>query len=254
MKISPRLRALWSAARIGSRQQRRPAPAIASAYDGWVPFLCVLGAIALLATSAITWVTAPNWGLHNTIAAPRTVGTVPFDKASPVDAKAPDVSVSPYSIDVPAIKAQAPILEIGTTADRELEPPQDPTEVGWWKYGAKPGAAIGTAIITGHINYNGVAGALGEIGRLNPGDKIIVHGMRGGKQATLTFTVTGVQTYSKKKLPWAQIFDQQVAGRLALVTCGGPFDASTGNYLDNIITYGVLDNSSGGGPITPAHS
>lgn len=236
---------------------RRPRPAVASAYAGWVPFLCVLAAITLLATSAITWVTAPNWGLHNVIAAPRTVGTVPLvplANASPVDAHTPDVSVSPYSIEVPAIKAQAPILEIGTSANRELEPPQDPTEVGWWKYGAKPGAATGTAIITGHINYAGVAGALGEIGRLNPGDKIIVNGMRNGKRATLTFTVTGVQTYSKKKLPWAQIFDQQVRGRLALVTCGGQFDANTGNYLDNIIAYAVLDDGSSAGPITPAHN
>jgi hypothetical protein len=97
-----------------------------------------------------------------------------------------------------------------------------------------------------------VAGALGEIGRLNPGDKIIVDGTRNGKHATLTFTVTGVQTYSKKKLPWTEIFDQQVSGRLTLITCGGPFDASTGNYLDNIIAYGVLDDGSTGGPITPA--
>jgi len=256
MNTPPRLRGLLPASRGGGRRRaggaNRPMPAFASAYVGWVPFLCVLAAIALLATSAITWVTAPNWGLHNVIAAPRTVGTVPLTKASPVDAHAPDISISPYSIEVPAIKAQAPILEIGTTADRELEPPQDPTEVGWWKYGAKPGATVGTAIITGHINYAGVAGALGEIGRLNPGDKIIVHGMRHGKRATLTFTVTGVQTYSKQKLPWAQIFDQHVAGRLALITCGGPFDQSTGNYLDNIVAYAVLGDATAGA-ITPAH-
>jgi hypothetical protein len=30
-----------------------------------------------------------------------------------------------------------------------------------------------------------------------------------------------------------------VAGRLVLVTCGGPFDASTGNYLDNIVAFAV---------------
>ena len=218
---------------------RRPRPPVASAYVGWVPFLCVLAAIALLATSAITWVTAPNWGLHNVIAAPRTVGKVPFAKASPVDVHTPDVSIAPYSIEVPAIKAQAPILEIGTTSDRELEPPEDPTKVGWWKYGAKPGADKGTAIIAGHINYSGVQGALGQIGRLNPGDKVIIHGMRAGKKTALTFLVTGVHTYTKVALPYKEIFNQQSVGRLALVTCGGPFDASTGNYLDNIVAYAV---------------
>ena len=144
-------------------------PAVVSAYSGWVPFLCVIAAIALLATSAITWVTAPNWGLHNVIAAPRDVG-VTAPTSTPAGAKVQDVSLSPFSIEIPAIKAEAPILDIGTSADKELEPPQDPTKVGWWKYGAKPGAATGTAVITGHINYAGVAGALGEIGRLNPGE------------------------------------------------------------------------------------
>ena len=215
-------------------------PAVVSAYSGWVPFLCVIAAIALLATSAITWVTAPNWGLHNVIAAPRTIGDVPSGAAVKPVSGTPDVSLSPFSIEIPAIKAQAPILDIGTSADKELEPPQDPTKVGWWKYGAKPGAATGTAVITGHINYAGVAGALGEIGRLDPGDKVVVHGLRDGKQTELTFTVTGVRTYSKKRLPWEQIFNQQIAGRLALVTCGGPFDATTGNYLDNIVAYAVL--------------
>jgi hypothetical protein len=40
-------------------------------------------------------------------------------------------------------------------------------------------------------------------------------------------------------LPYKQIFDQSSVGRLAIVTCGGPFDASTGNYLDNIVAYAV---------------
>lgn len=212
----------------------------AKTYSGWVPFLCVLAAIALLATSAITWVTAPNWGLHNVIAAPRDVGKVAGHRITQADQSAPIVEVSPFSLDIPAIKAEAPIVEMGTSADRELDPPLPPTTVGWWKYGAKPGAATGTAIIAGHINYSGVAGALAEIGRLNPGDKVIVHGMRNGKKTELTFTITGVRTYSKKTLPWQQIFNQQVSGRLALVTCGGPFDASTGNYLDNIVAYAVL--------------
>jgi hypothetical protein len=26
---------------------------------------------------------------------------------------------------------------------------------------------------------------------------------------------------------------------VALVTCGGPFDAATGNYLDNIVAFAV---------------
>lgn len=239
-------------ARAHRSRRGRPAPA-ASAYQGWLPFLCVLGAIVLLATAGITWVSSPNWGVRNVIAAPRHVGTVPFQRVPParqVDATAPVptldptpaavVALAPVRIQIPAIKAEAPIVDIGTSSDNELEPPLPPTTVGWWKFGAQPGAATGTAIIAGHINYAGVTGALAQIGRLDPGDKVIVHGVRDGHPTALTFVVTGVRTYSKTTLPWQKIFDQQVAGRLALVTCGGPFDASTGNYLDNIVAYAVL--------------
>jgi hypothetical protein len=51
--------------------------------------------------------------------------------------------------------------------------------------------------------------------------------------------ITGVRTYTKKALPYKEIFNQNSVGRLAIVTCGGPFDASTGHYLDNIVAYAV---------------
>ena len=126
------------------------------------------------------------------------------------------------------------------TADRELEVPPNPKVVGWWSPGAKPGASVGTAILAGHINYAGVQGAMAEIGRLDPGDEVDVYGTHNADAKHLVrFTVTGVRTYHKTHLPYAQIFNQKSVGRIAIVTCGGPFDASTGNYLDNIVVFAV---------------
>lgn len=203
---------------------------------GWLPFVCTMVAIALVTWSAISWVLSPNWGKHNPIADARTVGTVPSAaaKVAPLDR-----SVVVKDLEIPKLKVEADVLTISVD-DGELIPPINPKQTGWWNGGAKPGAAKGTAVIAGHINYSGVEGALARIGTLDPGDKVIVHGTHNGKKATLTFKITGVRTYHKTKLPYAEIFDQQVAGRLALVTCGGPFDATTGNYLDNIVAYGVL--------------
>ncbi len=64
-------------------------------------------------------------------------------------------------------------------------------------------------------------------------------GKRAGKEVRLTFRITGVRTYKKTALPYAEIFDQKSVGRLAIVTCGGAFDFSTGNYLDNIVAFAV---------------
>jgi hypothetical protein len=45
--------------------------------------------------------------------------------------------------------------------------------------------------------------------------------------------------YDKSALPVAAVFGQQVTARLVIVSCGGPFDAATGHYLDNIVAYAV---------------
>jgi hypothetical protein len=225
------------------RARTRPKPRGADArvlalleYTGWVPFACLIAAIMTIALAGITWVTSPYWG-HNQQIRARNVGVIPTTtpKASPVA----DI-VSPNRIEIPKLKTSAPILHVGTTPDGQLDVPLDPKKVGWWKYGAKPGAAVGTAILAGHVNYAGVSGAMADIGKLDPGDEVDVYGTQNADHRhEIKFTVTGVRTYHKTHLPYKEIFDQKSVGRIAIVTCGGPFDASTGNYLDNIVVFAV---------------
>ena len=204
---------------------------------GWLPFVMVVGAIIVLAVAGIVWVTSPYWNEKVITAAPRNVGVVPV-VAPTGPAVAPVSYISPYRIEIPKLGAAAPIVNVGVGNNSELDVPLNPKVVGWWKDGAKPGAGKGTAILDGHINYAGVQGVLAQIGTLNPGDQIYVYGfLPGNKKTRLTFTITGVRTYNKQRLPYQQIFDQSSVSRLALVTCGGPFDASTGNYEDNIVAY-----------------
>jgi hypothetical protein len=208
---------------------------------GWVPIACALAAVMTLSLSGITWITSPYWGHngHNVQAKVSNKGIVPVKAGIRVAEL-----IAPNRIEIPKIKAVAPIVPVQTTPDGELEIPLNPKTVGWWSPGAKPGARRGTAILAGHINYAGVTGPLAPIGTLNPGDQVFIFGMHHGKRTELTYRITGVRTYHKTNLPYKQIFDQNSVGRLAIVTCGGPFDASTGNYLDNIVAFAV--------PSTPA--
>jgi hypothetical protein len=81
---------------------------------------------------------------------------------------------------------------------------------------------------------------MADIGELKPGDEVDVFGKQNADaRHEVAFRVTGVRTYHKTHLPYQQIFDQKSIGRIAIVTCGGPFDASTGNYLDNIVVFAV---------------
>jgi hypothetical protein len=206
-------------------------------HTGWVPVACLIAAMVLVALAGLTWVTSPYWG-HNPQARARNVGVIP---TAPAPRTRPVAEIiSPNRIEIPKLKANAPIVKVGTTPDGELEVPLDPKKVGWWQYGAKPGAKVGTAILAGHINYAGVTGSMAEIGNLDPGDEVDIYGTQNaGGRHEVRFTVTGVRTYHKTALPYGQIFDQKSVGRIAIVTCGGPFDASTGNYLDNIVVFAV---------------
>lgn len=219
-----------------SRAGAKPGPGrrTAGRHNGWLPFLCVLAAIATIATAGVTWVTSPYWG-QKAIAAPaRNVGQIPTSPGI-----VPAAFVSPNMIEIPKLQVQAPIIDVYTLPGGALDVPLNPKVVGWWAGGAKPGAAKGTAILAGHINYAGVEGALARIGSLDPGDVLYIDGLTNGKKTRLKFTITGVRTYDKKVLPYKEIFDQNSVGRLAIVTCGGPFDAQTGNYLDNIVAFAV---------------
>ena len=110
-----------------------------------------------------------------------------------------------------------------------LIPPSNPRLVGWWSGGALPGAATGSAIITGHTVHTG-GGAFDDLDRLKAGNTVKVTTGKG----SIAYTVVGVKTYRKKTLAKeaARLFDQTVPGRLVLVTCED-WDGTA--YLSNAV-------------------
>jgi LPXTG-site transpeptidase (sortase) family protein len=133
---------------------------------------------------------------------------------------------------IPRLDINAPIVAVGVQK-QEMDVPLDPRTLGWWTGGAVPGSGRGSIVIDGHINYAGVSGALAVLPDLKLGDTVSL--TRPGH--TLTYTVQAVRTYSKDSGLPQDAFSQSTAERLVLITCGGPFDASTGNYEDNIVAY-----------------
>jgi len=105
-----------------------------------------------------------------------------------------------------------------------------PTEirrVGWWRDGAAPGDAKGTVLIGGHVDSaKKGAGAFYPLRNARRGDMVTVDSRR--------YRVTSVRIVRKAALP-TNIYSRTGPARLVLVTCGGPFDAETGHYRDNVI-------------------
>ena len=165
-------------------------------------------------------------------------------RAAGQPAAGPDVAVRvPVRLLIPAIGVSAPVLPTGVQAGGSLAIPPDPSDVGWWAGGGFPGEPTGAVILVGHINSAALGpGALLRLQDVRPGMVITV--MASGQ--AYRYRVVALRAYAKTSLPVAAVFGQQVAPRLVIVSCGGPFDASTGHYLDNIVAYAVpLDGRPG---------
>lgn len=121
----------------------------------------------------------------------------------------------PRVLDVPALGVQSPVRPI-RTVDGALTPPPDPSEVGWWSGGARPGASRGAAVLTGHTVHAG-GGALDDLEELAAGDPVQVRA--GGRQ--VVYAVSSVEVLSRAELAdrSARIFDRSGPARLVLITC-----------------------------------
>jgi hypothetical protein len=149
----------------------------------------------------------------------------------------------------------APVSSHPLMASGALFVPPDPHELSWSNVDAAPGAAHGSAIITGHVNYViqgrlvvGALSDLAEYGSRGVG-RILTVDLADGRR--LRYRIVGGASYSKDELAVRPdlrqtLFDQDSAfgatrpsGRLVLVSCGGPYDNSTGSYRDNVFVFAL---------------
>lgn len=144
--------------------------------------------------------------------------------AVPVDV--PD----PENISIPALGVSSTLVPLGLTADgqHEVPPLSEPEQAGWFQPGPEPGE-VGAAIILGHINGRGQPGVFADLGKLAVGDTVQVD--------YRVFVVYDVVRTPKDAFPRDRVYGGTDAPEIRLITCGGTFDSSSGNYLDNIIVF-----------------
>jgi hypothetical protein len=149
----------------------------------------------------------------------------------------------PVRLEIGVLGIDAPVIAVGLNPDGSMEIPDDVDEVGWYALGVRPGEA-GSAVLAGHVdNRTQGKGAFFDLGRLGVDDPLVVVHADGARR---TWTVVARRQYPKGELPVDELF---VRGgpttQLALITCGGAFDASARSYLDNIVVYAVPGASVG---------
>jgi hypothetical protein len=71
------------------------------------------------------------------------------------------------------------------------------------------------------------------LAHVRPGDAVTV----AEAHHRVRYRIAAVRTYPKTTGIPNQVFAENGPSRLVLITCGGPFDPSSGNYEDNIVAY-----------------
>jgi hypothetical protein len=222
----------------------------------------LVASLALIATSLVAWLSAdpPGVGLHLPLASSGP-GSV-LDAAEPLSAhssltdaaRGPVVAApgrgniprrdatripvtplapAPIRVVIPSVNIDMSIVPTGVRDDGQLDLPEDPNQVGWYRFGPQPGADRGSVVLAGHVDSRrfGV-GPLARLAAIRPGARISITVAEGER---IRYQVLSVKRIRKAALPTDRLFAPNVEPRLVLVTCGGRYLSEAGGYEDNIV-------------------
>jgi sortase (surface protein transpeptidase) len=157
--------------------------------------------------------------------------TWPTHAATPeqVDTDQPEL---PQLLIIPRLELEMPIVATNVDKAGLMDLPDRPTRIGWYSYGPRPGAPIGSAVLGGHVDSRKYGiGPLADLRQLSGGDQIIVRTASGSSG----FEVESVRRISKQELPVSEIFARNGSPKLRIVSCGGAYIPSRGGYTDNVV-------------------
>jgi sortase (surface protein transpeptidase) len=130
------------------------------------------------------------------------------------------------------------VVPVGVAPGAAMEIPDAFDRAGWYRYGAAPGAAAGTAVIAGHIDTTSDRAPFSQLKTLAAGTLLRV-----GRQdaPTLNYRVVSVELMAKDTFAGDSVFRLTGPHELKVVTCGGRWLDERMDYSDNVIVTAVLE-------------
>lgn len=138
----------------------------------------------------------------------------------------------PLRLLIPKLKVDAPISYMGLTANGEMDVPPDLINVGWYKFGTKPGEQ-GSAVIAGHLEGTEDLGVFIDLDKLRAGDIVTVHNDR---DENVSFSVRETKLYKQDERP-NEIFNKTDGRYLNLITCAGTWDNMKKRYSHRLVVF-----------------
>lgn len=150
---------------------------------------------------------------------------------------APVASVAPTRLAIPSLDVDMPVTDVGVEESGQMELPVDPAVAGWYRYGADATSTSGRILIAAHVDaIDYPIGPLARLRDVPAGETVSVTAADG---TTRDFVIQSLTYYEKSALPSDELFARGGSSALVIVTCGGPFDSTTGHYRDNVVAVAV---------------
>ncbi|MGZ4436361.1 MAG: class F sortase [Nocardioidaceae bacterium] len=126
-----------------------------------------------------------------------------------------------------------PVDPVSTAADGSLRIPRDIAHAGWWTGSSRLGDPFGSIVLAAHVDsFTQGVGPFVELASARPGEPVALAGRRLHQR----YRVVSVRLVPRGNLAsQSRVFSSAGAGRLVLITCGGPYDAAHGGYQDNVV-------------------
>ena len=144
----------------------------------------------------------------------------------------------PVSIELPG-GAVLPVEPVATGPRGVLQLSSDVGRAGWWVGSSRLGDPFGATVVAGHVDsFTQGVGPFAALLAARRGDLVEL----AGRDLSQRFRVTSVRRVPRASLnAGSPEYSPYGDRRLVLVTCGGPYDATTRRYRDNLVVVAVPD-------------
>ena len=142
-------------------------------------------------------------------------------------------AVPPVRMQIKDLGIDMPVEPVGLTETGDMALFENPSNAGWYRYGAWPGSGSGSTVIAAHVDsVQWGLGPMAELSKVKPGMEIIV---TLADSSEVAYNVDDSGLVLKTEVPWESVFDRSGTSNLTIVTCGGDIDWDRMSYESNTI-------------------
>lgn len=142
----------------------------------------------------------------------------------------------PRYLRIPEIGVEARIKSLGIDSVGAVDAPWNIHDVGWYSDSARPGNAVGSSLLLGHVSGWSGPGVFKNITKLHEGSRFEVEK---GSGEIVHYEVTRGEQIPLEQVNMGKILGTEIAGEhdLKLMTCGGRYNRETETYVDRYVIY-----------------